>query len=71
LNAEVSISNKCQTINCDGSGSTRLKPDGESLHQSIINCPKKIIKDICSNDPDSESSADPELKQRLQRANDR
>jgi len=69
--SDVSKSQKCQTLNCDGSGSTRLKTDGKSFyktHQSLDNCPKKIdTKAITLQEEESYS----ELKRKLQDANEK
>ncbi len=71
LNSQLSKSQKCQTLNCDGSGSTRLKTDGKSFyktHQSLDNCPKKIdTKAITLQEEESYS----ELKRKLQDANEK
>jgi len=70
LNLQSGQAKKCQTIDCDGSGSSRLRPDGKSFyksHRSVDNCPK--IRNSLEYSVDEKDIS--ELKQKLIEANER
>jgi len=45
LNLLFRNTKKCETVNCDGSGSTRVKKEGKSYyksHTNVNNCPRAL-----------------------------